>query len=59
MPRIIDEPVERIHVMLYKSDADQLKKLFGESVGVTKAIRLIIRQYLKRLSERLEEAPNE
>lgn len=58
MPRSVDEPVERIHVMIYKSDAEQLKELFGETVGVTKAIRLIVRQYLKRLSERLEETPD-
>ncbi len=54
MPRIESEPCERMHVLLYTTDAARLKELYADNVGVSKAVRSIIRMYLKRLEEKLE-----
>ena len=54
MPKKDEEKMERQHVMLFAEDLNQLKALFGESIGVSKGIRMIIRQYLKKLSKKLE-----
>jgi len=55
MPVILDEEVARVHVMLFSEDVAQLKALFGDSVGVSKAVRLMIRQYLRKFQEKMEQ----
>jgi hypothetical protein len=55
MPKLSEEEVERQHVMLYKADMDYIRKEFGDTIGISKAIRTIIRQYVKRLREAVEE----
>lgn len=55
MPVILDEEVARVHVMLFSEDVAQLKALFGDSVGVSKAVRLMIRQYLRKFQEKMRQ----
>lgn len=53
MPRNEVEPLVRLHVLLFESDAEELKEIYNRerSVGVAKAIRQIVRSALKRRRE--------
>ena len=58
MPRLDDEPVERFHVMLYKSDLEILRMRYGQTPGIAPAVRIIVRQFLRRLEQRIQENEN-
>ena len=58
MPKITEEPVQRIHVLLFASDVEFLKEKYGESPGLAPAVRAIVRKFTKNARvalERLEE----
>jgi hypothetical protein len=48
MPKITDEPLDTIQLRLFKSDHDTLRRMFAGHVGVNKAIRTIVRTYLRQ-----------
>lgn len=41
------EEIVRVHVHLYKRDYEELVRLWQGSYGISRAIRMIIRAYLK------------
>jgi hypothetical protein len=52
MPKTSEEPLEAIQLRLFKRDLESLRKLYGGSFGVNKAIRTIIRAYLTQVEEK-------
>jgi hypothetical protein len=67
MPKITEEPLEAKQVILFKKDLDALRQIYGPSLGVNKAIRTIVRMFVKQttanagavidLTESAEEKP--
>ena len=49
MPKIMEEPVTPIEVRLFTSDLNKLRQLFAGNVGVNKAIRTIVRTYMRQV----------
>ncbi len=53
-----NEPLERVHVVLYSEDIKKIRALYGENPGFSKAVRSMIRSFMKRLDEKaLESKP--
>ena len=48
MPKLVDEPLIRIQVRLYKRDKARLEKLFKGNIGLNEGIRKIIRLALNQ-----------
>lgn len=46
------DPQKRVHLWLYESDWDELKSLYGDSIGPSKFVRLVVRQALKKVREK-------
>lgn len=49
------EEIERIHVLVYKRDADWYRARFESTIGVSKAVRDILRNYRSRVEEKRRE----
>lgn len=49
MPRTESEPLKRIHLWLYESDVDKLQSLFKNSMGMSRAVRTIVRKFIKQI----------
>lgn len=47
MPKPADEPITRIHIQPYSRDLEILQTYFGDNIGVSPAIRKIIRSWLE------------
>ena len=47
MPKAADEPISRIHIQPYTRDLEILQNYFGDNIGVSPAIRKIIRSWLE------------
>lgn len=43
------EELKRIHLWLYTRDIDRLHALYGSTVGISKAVRLMVRKFLDNL----------
>jgi hypothetical protein len=50
-----EEALARVHLWLYARDVQRLKDIYGSSVGVSKAARLMIRKFLNGLEARAAE----
>lgn len=48
MPRKESEEVVRKHLWVYEDDWAWLEAMYGQNVGVSKAVRTIIRQFRKQ-----------
>lgn len=57
MPRIANtEDLVRVHILVFKEDWEKWKALFGDTLGPSKAMRIVLRDYLKRLEAEVENA---
>lgn len=54
MPRREDEPTVRVHLHLFSSDHEWLKDHFGDSTGVAKAVRRLVRGFIRKIEEKAE-----
>lgn len=53
MPRKREgDPQIRVHLWLFESDWTELKSLYGDSIGPSKFVRLVVRQALKKVREK-------
>ena len=52
MPRRETEPLKREHVWLYRDDADWIRDRYGDSIGVAKAIRNIVRGFRRKVEDK-------
>lgn len=53
MPRKREgDPQVRIHVWLFESDWKELKSMYGDSIGPSKFVRLVVRRALRSVQER-------
>ena len=53
MPRKREgDPQKRVHLWLFESDWDTLKLLYGDSIGPSKFVRLVVRQALRKVREK-------
>lgn len=55
MPKKTTAPVERRHVHLFVGDWQELQALYGDSVGPSEAIRLIVHKTLRKVRDRAAE----
>jgi hypothetical protein len=55
VPKMEDEPVERIHILLYKKDIEILRQYYTGNPGVGPAVRMVVRQFIRRLTQSIEE----
>lgn len=55
MPRKETEPLRRCHIYLFDQDYDEITALFGGNIGESKAIRHMIRKYLRMIKDRTQE----
>ena len=56
MPTQPAESLQRVHITLYESDVTKINALFGDSIGLSKAVRSMVRNYLKKLDQKVTEA---
>ena len=49
MPKITDEELEALQVRLFKKDLDTLRRLYANNFGVNRAIRTIVRTFVKQV----------
>ena len=49
MPKITEEELEKKQVALFKADLDYLRSLYGQSFSVNKAIRTLVRVYVRQI----------
>jgi len=47
MPKPAEFPIERIHIQIYKEDLALLQTYFADNIGVSPAIRKIVRSWLE------------
>jgi hypothetical protein len=47
------ESIHRCQILLYASDLEFLQSRFGDNVGVSAAVRLIVRKFRNKLEEKL------
>lgn len=43
------EPTLRVHLLLYESDVEWLHAIFGRNIGVSPAVRQMVRDYRRRI----------
>lgn len=55
MARKESEPLERRHTLLFKGDWERLQAVFGDNIGVAKAIRTIVRRTLDNIDNKVNE----
>lgn len=54
MPRREKEPISRHHFWIYQRDYTRLKEFFENSIGMSNAVRQILRNYLNRMESKAE-----
>lgn len=54
MPKKEAEDVSRVHLWLYTADWEKMKTLFEPTIGPSKAIREIVRNFLRTLEAKVE-----
>jgi len=47
MPRRAEEAISRIHIQVFSSDLEILESIYGDNIGISPAIRKIIRLWLE------------
>ena len=53
MPRKREgDPQVRIHVWLFESDWQELKSMYGETIGPSKFVRLVVRRALRNVLDK-------
>lgn len=50
-----DEPLRRIHIFMYERDVEDIEALYGSTVGQSKFIRTVVRDYLNKLRQKARE----
>ena len=55
MPRRESKPIERAHVWLFVDDVIWLKRTYGNSIGVAKAVRTIVRAFRQKVEEKAQQ----
>ncbi len=51
MPKVFDQPVERYVAVLFKSDAERLRKRYAAQGKVSAAVRVIVHQFLQEFEQ--------
>jgi hypothetical protein len=59
MPKISEEELELIQVRFFKKDLDYIRRLFGNDLGVNKAIRSIVRSFVVNSRAKADKAIDE
>ena len=54
MPKKESEEVIRVHLWLYKSDWEKMKTIYEPTIGPSKAIREIVRNFLRTIEAKVE-----
>lgn len=48
------EETMRVHIFVYKEDYERIKELYGDTIGVSKAIRTMLRKFLRTVDAKTE-----
>ena len=54
MPKKTDEPVTRVHVLLYSEDIEKLHALYDRTQGFSAAVRMMVRLCLRKVEAKAE-----
>ncbi len=46
------DPQKRVHVWLFESDWQELTSMYGETIGPSKFVRLVVRRALRNVQEK-------
>lgn len=49
------EPQVRVHIWVYERDYEKLKVLYGNTIGLSKAVRTILRKFLNGLEAKAQD----
>jgi uncharacterized protein (UPF0261 family) len=52
MPKVVDEPIVRKHILLYTDDVEFLLDHYGDEMGLSDIIRNIVRQACKQIKHK-------
>ena len=47
MPKKMNEATQRVHILLFSSDWDELGRLYGDTVRRGQVIRALVRNYVR------------
>lgn len=56
MPKRESAPIQRAHVWLFADDIRWLNETYGHSIGMTKAVRTIVRGFRQRVEAQAAQA---
>jgi hypothetical protein len=59
MPRREAEPTDRYHVFLYASDIEWLNATYGGTIGVSKAVRMMVRGFRRKVEAKAQDIIDE
>lgn len=54
MSRKLEEPTIRKHVVLFRRDYERIIELFHDNIGASRAIRKIVREFIKGVDAAVE-----
>jgi len=55
MPKLEEEPLVLLQLRLYESDVKAIKSLYGSTLGMNKAVRVIVRTFLRQVDAKAKE----
>lgn len=55
MPRVEDEEIQRLHIQLYSEDVKILNDIYGDSIGLSRAVRRIVRAFIEENKDEIVE----
>lgn len=54
MPRTETEEIQRVHLWLYARDVERINELFGKNIGISRAIRMMVRKFLNQIDAKAQ-----
>lgn len=55
MPRRESKPITRAHVWLFTDDQEWLRRTYGDSIGIAKAVRTIVHAFRQKVEEKAQQ----
>lgn len=59
MPKISEEDLQRVLVLLFKSDLEFLTEMYGNNIGVSKAVRTMTRTHITQIKAKANKTIDE
>lgn len=59
MPKISEEDLQRVLILLFKSDLEFLTEMYGTNIGVSKAVRTMVRTHITQIKAKANKTIDE